>query len=125
MNQGEKITSFTDLITWQKGHALVIEVYRITNTFPNKEKFSLSDQLQRAAVSITSNIAEGFAKWSYKEKTKFYTTSLGSINEVQNQLLIARDVGYLSKKEFDSVINQSKDTKSLINGLISSTRKKI
>ena len=66
-----KITLFTDLIAWKKGHALVISIYQITNTFPKYELYSLGDQMRRSAISITSNIAEGFSRKTYKEKCSF------------------------------------------------------
>lgn len=67
MNNG-KIKSFTDLNAWKFGHKLVLEIYRITSTFPKEEKYALVDQMKRAAVSVTSNIAEGFSRQSYLEK---------------------------------------------------------
>ncbi len=83
----EKIKSFTDLIAWQKGHQLVISIYEITNNFPQKEIFALTSQMCRCAISITSNIAEGFSRKGTKEKIQFYHMSLGLLTELQNQLL--------------------------------------
>lgn len=91
-----KIKSFTDLHAWQEGHCLVFDAYSITKEFPRDEKFGLTSQLRRAAVSVTSNIAEGFSRSSYQDKTRFYSIALGSLTEVQNQLLAARDVEYIS-----------------------------
>lgn len=96
-----KIRSFTDLLAWQKGHALVLDIYKFSELFPTKEQFSLTNQLRRSSVSITSNLAEGFSRQSTKEKIQFYYISLGSTTEVQNQLLIARDLGYLDKDTFN------------------------
>ena len=70
--ENKKIQSFTDLDAWREGHALVLAIYRITRDFPREEQFGLVSQLRRAAVSITSNIAEGFSRLSYKEKRQFY-----------------------------------------------------
>jgi len=95
----EKIKSFTDLIAWGRGHQLVISIYRATNKFPQKEIFALTNQMCRSAISVTSNIAEGFSRKGDKEKIQFYYMSLGSLTELQNQLLIARDIDYLSKDE--------------------------
>lgn len=81
MNNGNKIQSFTDLNAWKEGHKLALIIYEITNKFPKEEIFGLSNQLRRAVVSITSNIAEGFSRQSYKEKAHFYFTSLGSTTE--------------------------------------------
>jgi len=69
---GQKILVFTDLLVWQKAHELVLEIYKLTNTFPKSEIFGLTSQLRRASVSITSNIAEGFGRHSFAEKIQFY-----------------------------------------------------
>jgi len=90
------IKSFTDLIVWQKGHALVLEIYKITSFFPKEELYGLTSQIKRAIISVTSNIAEGFVRHSKKEKVQFYYVSLGSITEVQNHLIIARDLHFIT-----------------------------
>jgi four helix bundle protein len=113
-----KIKSFTDLKAWQVAHQLVLGIYKITLTFPSFEQRGLSDQIRRAAVSITSNIAEGFSRRTNKDKINFFHTSLGSLTEIQNQLLIARDVGYLKKEDFLSLANTSVDVSKLVNSLI-------
>jgi four helix bundle protein len=87
MAENFKIKSFTDLIAWQKAHELVLSVYKKTEKFPQKETYSLTDQMRRAVISITSNVAEGFARKSDKEKIKFYYASLGSLTELQNQTI--------------------------------------
>ncbi len=123
MNQEtEKIKSFTELIAWQEGHKLVLQVYEITKQFPKEEQFGLTNQLRRAAVSITSNIAEGFSRNSYKEKLQFYSVSLGSTTEVQNQLLIARDLQYITKEVFSEIAEQAIKVNKITNGLIKKTR---
>ncbi|NCO79940.1 four helix bundle protein [Candidatus Falkowbacteria bacterium CG_4_9_14_3_um_filter_38_19] len=118
MNNGNKIQSFTDLNAWKEGHKLVLMVYDITKKFPKEEIFGLVNQLRRAVVSITSNIAEGFSRQSYKEKIYFYSMSLGSITEIQNQLLVARDVKYINNDEFQKIAEQSIIVHKLVNGLI-------
>lgn len=114
--------SFTNLIAWQKSHAFLVELYVVTKKFPREELYSLTDQLRRAGVSITSNLAEGFGRQSKKEKVQFYFLSLGSLTEVQNQLLLSRDVGYLPKKDFDQLALQTIEISKLINGLIKSIK---
>jgi len=74
----KKIKSFTDLDTWKEGHKLVLLIYESTKFFPKEERFALTDQIRRAAVSITSNIAEGFSRQSLREKIQFYSISKGS-----------------------------------------------
>ena len=117
-----KIRRFTDLDAWKEGHKFLLMVYKASNSFPKEEQFGLTNQIRRAAVSITSNIAEGFSRSSYKEKTQFYLISLGSLTEAQNQLLIGRDVKYLAKEEFDEIAGQSIIVSKLINGLIKGNR---
>jgi len=124
MEYRRKIQSFTDLEAWKEGHKLVLEIYEITKKFPNEEKFGLVSQLRRATISITSNIAEGFRRETYKEKVRFYSMSLSSLSEVQNQLLIARDVNYIKNKEFQMPAIQSVVTSKLIGGLVRSSKKK-
>uniref|UniRef100_A0A7C4R214 Four helix bundle protein n=1 Tax=candidate division CPR3 bacterium TaxID=2268181 RepID=A0A7C4R214_UNCC3 len=116
---------FTDLYAWQKGHSLILKTYKITDFFPEKEKFGLVSQIRRSAVSITSNIAEGFSRRTYKDKIYFYYISLGSLTELQNQLLIAIDLGYVSIDEFNVIASESVDVNKLINGLIKASRDKI
>lgn len=117
-----KITKFTDLYAWQEGHKLVMEIYKITKEFPKEEKFCLIDQMRRAAVSITSNIAEGFSRLSYLEKIHFYSIGQGSLTEIQNQLFISMDLNYLSVQIFDNILKQTETVHKLINGLIKGAR---
>lgn len=119
-----KIKSFTQLIAWQEGHKLVLVVYKITKDFPKEEQFGLSNQMRRCSVSITSNIAEGFSRNYLKEKIQFYYMSLGSLTELQNQLLIAKDVGYINKIDFEKISQQTITSHKLINGLIRSLKSK-
>ncbi len=117
-----KIKSFTDLHGWQEGHKLVLDVYKLTKGFPSEEQFGLTNQMRRSAVSITSNIAEGFSRKSKKEKTQFLYISLGSITELQNQLVIARDIGYLTKNDFKKIAENTVVVDKLIKGLIKSSK---
>lgn len=112
-----KIKSFTDLNAWREGHKLVLMVYRVTEKFPRKEIFCLVIQMRRAAISITSNIAEGFSRQTNKEKCQFYSISHGSLTEIQNQLLISRDLKYLGEKDFKQIANQTITVHKLITGL--------
>lgn len=115
-----KIQSFTHLSTWQEGHKLVLAVYKATDEFPDKEKFALIDQMRRSVLSVTSNIAEGFSRQGKKEKIQFYYMARGSLTELQNQLLVARDITYLSKEEFSHIAEQTVLVHKLLNGLIKS-----
>lgn len=118
IQEEKKIREFTDLKAWQESHKLVILIYSITKKFPKEETYSLIDQMRRAATSITSNIAEGFGRQGMKEKVQFYYLAHGSLTELKNQLLIAKDVGYLNKESFDKIIEQSNIAHRLLRGLI-------
>lgn len=124
MNNQEpnKIKSFIDLRVWEKGHKMVLVIYGFTEKFPREEIFGLVNQLRRAGVSFTSNIAEGFSRNSYKEKAQFYTIALGSLTEIQNQVLIAKDLGYISKNEFNEIANQTVEISKMTNGLIKKSK---
>lgn len=117
-----KIRSFTDLNAWKEGHKLVLNIYQITKEFPKEEQFGLINQIRRAVVSITSNLAEGFSRSSYKEKSQFYSMALGSLTEVQNQLLIGKDLGYILKGDFQTIADTTVTVSKLINGLIKKSK---
>lgn len=119
-----QIRTFTDLRAWREGHQLVLQVYEITKAFPSHEIFGLVSQLRRAVVSITSNVAEGFSRQSYSEKVQFYSIAHGSVTEVQNQLLIARDVGYITNEVYDATSLQSVTVHKILSGLIRASKEK-
>ncbi len=124
MNENEdKIKSFTDLFAWKEGHKLVLEIYKETKNWPKEEQFGLISQIRRAVVSITSNIAEGFSRNSWKDKSQFYSVSLGSVTEVQNQLLIAKDLLYTPKDSFAVMAELTITVNKLVNGLIKSLKR--
>ena|ERR1700744_4245680 len=86
--------SFKELIVWQKAHQFVLEIYRFTRGFPAEEKFGLTSQIRRAAVSVPGNIAEGFPKRGVNDKTRFFNIAQGSLEEVHYYLILAKDLGY-------------------------------
>jgi len=92
------IRHFRDLRVWQESHSLVLAIYKLTKKFPHDERFGLVDQSRRAAVSITSNIAEGFGRGTARDKKHFYMTAKASLAELQNQLLIAKIYRTFQKK---------------------------
>ena len=120
--ENKTIKSFTDLKAWQEGHKLVLAIYGISKEFPKEEIYSLVDQMRRSAVSVTSNIAEGFGRQGYKEKVQFYYLAQGSLTELKNQLLIAKDIGYLKEKQFSEAASQANDAHKLLQGLITKTK---
>jgi len=91
---------FTDLRVWQEAHSLALEVYNATKSFPATEQYTLANQLRRASVSVSSNIAEGFNRFSRKEKIQFYSVALSSVSEVHSQLMLARDLQYLKPSDY-------------------------
>ena len=121
-NSNPKIYAFTDLIVWQESHKLVLMIYTATKKLPREEIFGLTSQMRRSAVSITSNIAEGFSRFSYKEKIQFYFIAQGSLTELQNQMIISKDVGYLSAEDFNKISVQATTVHKIINGLIKGAR---
>ena len=115
---GAVIKEFTDLKAWQEAHALVLLIYKATKLFPREELFGLSSQMQRAAVSITSNIAEGFGRHGYKEKVQFYYLAQGSLTELKNQVIVSRDIGLLKPQQFSQIREQLNSAHQLLQGLI-------
>ena len=91
--------SFKELEVWQVARAFVADVYRLLKTFPEEEKFALCDQIRRAVVSIPSNIAEGFGRDSHKDFAHFLVQARGSLCEVETQLILASDLGYITEAE--------------------------
>ncbi len=119
---GEKINSFTKLLAWQRSHKLVIQIF---NDFENLSKHDvLRYQIEKAALSITSNIAEGFGRQSAKDKCHFYVMARGSAYEVQNQLLVARDTKRITEENFKQLAELSLHSLRLLHGLIRSLTKK-
>ncbi len=113
-----KIQNFTDLEAWKVSHRLAIDVYQATKKFPKEELFGIVSQLRRAAVSVTSNLAEGFSRNSAKDKAQFYAIAKGSLTELESQLLICRDIAYLPVSEHQALEEQIRKANKLINGLI-------
>jgi four helix bundle protein len=115
------ICNFTDLLAWQKNQNLVLRIYKITKKFPKTEIFGLTSQIRRSASSITANIAEGYGRFHYRDKMRFYYQARGSNTETQNHLILARDLNYLDKKEFEELVDLAKEGYKLLCGLIKST----
>ncbi len=106
------------MIVWQKAHQLVLEIYKLTEAFPNLEKFSLVNQLRRAIVSVASNIVEGFYRRSVKERRHFYIIAMSSLEEAKYQILIAKDLKYISEEEYCYIYNLADEVGKLIRGWI-------
>jgi four helix bundle protein len=115
--------SYKDLVAWQKSMDLVTATYRITGGFPRDELFGLTSQLRRAAVSIPSNIAEGQGRLSEKEFRYFLGQARGSLMEVETQLQIAENLGYLQKEQMAPLWQSCAEVGRILNGLLASVSK--
>ena len=118
------IKSYRDLVAWQRGMDLVLEVYRATKSFPKEEIFTLTSQVRRAAISIPSNIAEGHTKSSSKEYRLFLGYARGSLAELETQLQIAHGLNYLEDSTANNLLSLCAELGRILNGLLSSLRKK-
>ena len=98
--------SFKDLIVWQKAHLFVLDVYKLTNSFPSHEIFGLTSQFRRAAVSKAANIAEGYKRTGKKDKVRFLNISQSSLEECRYFLILARDLNYGYNKEMENRLEE-------------------
>lgn len=121
-NEIARIKEFTDLMAWQESHKFVLLIYDVTKKFPKDEFFGLINQMRRAAISITSNIAEGFGRQGYKEKIQFYYVAQGSLTELKNQIIIAKDVKYLTQEDFEKLMKQANFAHQILQGLITKSK---
>jgi len=112
-----KTRGYKDLLVWQKGMLLVKGIYRLTLSFPSDEKFGLTSQMRRAAVSIPSNIAEGQARRSTGEFIQFVSHAEGSVAELDTQLLIAVDLSYCSSSEAQTLFDLLLELRKMLNSL--------
>ncbi len=121
----DKMKDFRELIVWQKSIDLVERVYQITNSFPKEEMFSLTSQIRRSAISIPSNVAEGFGRKSTLDYIHFLHIARGSLYELQTQFEISNRVKYLSENDLKSTIEECKEVEKMLNGLIASLANKV
>ena len=117
------IRRFEEIESWHKARELVNEIYRATRQGDFSKDFGLKDQIRRAAVSIMSNIAEGFERDGKREFSQFLSIAKGSAGEVRSQLYIALDSGYMSNIEFDALVDLTESTARLISGLMAYLKK--
>lgn len=110
------IKSFTDIKAWQKAHALVLKIYELTNNFPRQEEFCLVNQIRRAVISVASNIAEGFKRKSAKDSSHFYNIADGSLEEVKYQLILSKDLHYMSEVDFAETFSLAEEVGRLLCG---------
>ena len=116
------IKNFEDLDVWQKGRDLVIKIYELTGNFPKEELFGIASQLKRASLSIPANIAEGFGRFHFMDKAKFYLNARGSLYELRSHLLIAQELCLVKSEALDSIFKMVSDLSVKLNNLINKTR---
>ena len=112
------IKSFEELIIWQEARKFANNIYNLTKKYPQEEMYSLTSQMRRAAVSVMSNIAEGFDRRTTKEFISFLIIARASVSEVQNDLYISLDLNYINNEDFKIYYNHAQKIAKLINGLI-------
>lgn len=116
--------SFTNLNAWICSRELVKQLYLLTKDFPKEEVYSLTSQMRRAVISIPSNIAEGVARNHNKETLQFLHISKGSIYELETQLYLSYDIGYINEEQLSIILIKIEDCKKLISGFINYYRNK-
>lgn len=116
-----KLRGFQDLIVWQKGHELVLKIYKATSSFPLEEKFGLTNQVRRSSVSVCANIVEGYKKGS-KEFLRFLEISQGSLEETKYYMLLSKDLGYCQDNDVKDILLNADDVGRLLNALTRSLK---
>lgn len=106
---------FRKLLIWERGHELALAIYQSTRSFPREELFGLTSQMRRSACSVPHNIAEGCGRNSYPELARFITISMGSASELESQLLLARDLHFLSAAEAETLLDQSMQLRKMLS----------
>lgn len=109
---------YRELIVWQKSMRLARETYRLVLSLPKYETYSICDQMRRAAVSVPSNIAEGNERESAKDYVRFLCIAKGSLAELETQLLLCADIGYLKESQILPLLNLSTEIKNMLNAII-------
>ncbi|HEV3279222.1 MAG TPA: four helix bundle protein [Terriglobia bacterium] len=118
------MNSYEELDVWQKAVALATQLYRATETFPSAERFGLTSQTRRSAVSIPANIAEGWGRGSTKEYIQFLCVARGSLMELETHLMISQGLGYMSKHDYGECRAATQQIGRVLNGLIGALRKR-
>lgn len=116
------ITTFKDLLIWQKAHHLVLYIYSITKNFPKHELFGQTSQTRRSAVSVAANIVEGFRRQGLKDSIHFYNISDASLEELKYHILLARDLKYIDEPTYELFIEKSEEAGKLLTGWIKSQK---
>lgn len=115
----KQVKNFEDLACWQEARKLRGKFYQLASTSPDYEKYRLASQIRGAAISVSSNIAEGFGRYNYQEKIQFARISRGSVFELEDHLYSCLDESYINKDHFDQLYSDCVNTAKSINGYIS------
>ena len=118
------MSTFRDLLIWQKSMTLVTEVYQLTNLFPKEEMYGLSSQVRRSSTSIPSNIAEGYGRDGNKDYLKFLNIAISSLFEMQTQLEIAFNLKYINEFQFNKIHEESKEIERMLSSFIRKIRER-
>lgn len=118
------ISTFYQLEVWQEAKGLCVEVYKVTKNFPKDELFGITTQMRRASSSVCANIAEGFGRYHFNDKIRFYYQARGSLVEVQNFLIISHELEYLGKEKYADLFKKTNEISKMLNGLIKSVGNK-
>lgn len=121
----ERVESYKDLLVWQKSLLLIKLVYKSLQSFPKDETWALTSQIKRSVISVASNIAEGSSKRSTREFIRFLNISYGSLAELEAQLIIAAELGFLSQPDLISLTDRCNEIGKMLNGLIRSLNNKL
>ena len=116
--RGPRTRNYRDLIAWQKAMALVRTVYLLTERFPSDERFGLTSQMRRSAVSVPSNIAEGHGRLSDRNLRMFLGNARGSLFELETQTLLSADMNFAKREDVDALLAQFSEVARILNGLL-------
>jgi len=117
--------NYRDLQVWGKAHNLTVELYRVSREFPREETYGLTSQLRRAAISIGSNLAEGCGRRTSTELARFVRVAMGSASELDYQLLLARDLGFMKDDDFERTAKDLTEVRKMLTAFLSSVEKQI
>ena len=121
---GEKLKNYKELKVWQRSYQLCLEIYKITKGFPDEEKYGITSQLRRAAVSVSSNIAEGYGRKTTPEYIQFLYIAYGSTCEMETQILLSGDLGYITTGKLEMLIEGIREVERMLKALIKSLENK-
>jgi four helix bundle protein len=124
MGNRDKTEGFEQLEVWQQAIDLAVTIYKVTDSFPKSEIYSLTNQMRRASSSVSANIAEGYGRHGYKEKLQFYKIANGSLLETKSFCYLATRLGYMDEKQLDEIIPLFVSVQKMTNAMIKSVKER-